>query len=410
MMCNRIYLKIAVMVLIISCFSSARAQDFKVVSEKVQAKKVTGLPTHLKGSSVFQIPGYFVWGGSVVKGEDNKYHMLFSLWESGTKNGSFAKNWVLESKIGYAISDKPDGDFKFQKIVLKGKRYAGDLKSWDAQSVHNPHIKKFNGKYYLYYTGSMDPGIQPKGSSGENLDKRSRVQQSQCIGVITFDSFDDLVSGNFSRPKKPLLVPRTRVKPNNILNGSPEGTVAKPDNIIVVNPSVDYNPNTGKYMLFFKGNLYQPSWKGAHGVAIGNSPLGPFEPLDTFIFDVRLPDGKIASTEDPYVWYAKKYNQFLAVVKDFSGQLTGHKKTLALLSSKDGISWNLTKHPLFMKKELHLTDGSLLPMDRLERPQLLLDENGIPKILYAASSLHNVNPKNDGSSFNVQIPLQIKDK
>lgn len=391
-------------------FSSCKAQNIKVFPGKILAKKVMNLPTGLVGSSVFQVPGYFVWGGSVVKGDDGKYHMLFSLWESDVPEGSFVKNWVLESKIGYAVSDFPDRDFKFQKIVLKGARYNGDVDTWDAQMVHNPHIKKFNGSYYLYYIGSRDPGEQQARFTRGSLDQRARVQQSLCTGVIAFTDFDDLLSGNFKRPEQPLLKPRTRVKPDNILNESPKGTVAKPDNIIVVNPSVDYNPITKKYMLFFKGNLYEPEWKGVHGVAVGDSPTGPFIPKDKFIFDVRMPNGSLASTEDPYVWYAQKWEKFMAVVKDFSGQLTGQKKTLALLSSKDGISWNLTKHPLFMKRELYLADGSLLAIDRLERPQFLLDEKGIPKILYAASSLENVSPKNDGSSFNVQIPLQIVDK
>jgi hypothetical protein len=62
-----------------------------------------------------------VWGGSVIKGEDHKYHMLFSLWESGPGTENFSNSWVLESKIGYAVSDYPDRDFKFQKIVLQGK-------------------------------------------------------------------------------------------------------------------------------------------------------------------------------------------------------------------------------------------------------------------------------------------------
>ena len=116
----------------------------------------------------------------MVKGDDGKYHMLFSIWESGMEGGSFVKDWVLQSKIGYAVSDYPDRDFKFKKIVLKGRRYQGDYSSWDAQMVHNPHLKKFDGKYYLYYIGGKDPGKQPKGSKAENLDQRGRVQQSLC--------------------------------------------------------------------------------------------------------------------------------------------------------------------------------------------------------------------------------------
>ena len=385
------------------------AQNITITPGKIDARAV-GLkesPNKIIGASIFQIPNYFVWGASVVKGDDGKYHMLFSLWESGAEGGSFVKDWVLQSKIGYAVSDYPDKGFKFQKIVLKGTRYHGDNMSWDAQMVHNPHIKKFNGKYYLYYIGSKDPGEQLRGSSGENLDKRARVQQSLCIGVLEFDSFEDLLLGNFMRPKQPLLTPRTRVKADNVINASPFGTKVKPDNIIVVNPSVVYNPKIQKYMLFFKGNVYEPHWKGVHGVAIGDTPKGPFIPLDNFVFDVKMPDGSLASTEDPYVWYSNKIQKFMAIVKDFTGRLTGHKKTLALLSSTDGIVWDLTEKPLFMERKLHLMDGSILEVDRLERPQLLLNEEGLPKYLYTACAVENVNPKNDGSSFNVQIPLEV---
>ncbi|MCK0190262.1 glycoside hydrolase family protein [Arenibacter sp. F20364] len=403
------YLILAILLLGTHNSFFCRAQNIRVTAGRIDSKMVDVMesPNEIIGASIFQIPNYFVWGASVVKGDDGKYHMLFSLWESGKEGGSFARDWVLQSKIGYAVSDYPDRDFEFQKIVLKGTRYHGDYSSWDAQMVHNPHIKKFNGKYYLYYIGSKDPGEQPKGSKGENLDQRSRVQQSLCIGVLEFESFENLLSGNFDRPKRPLLIPRTRVKSDHILNGSPIGTKAKPDNIIVVNPSVDYNPINQKYMLYFKGNVYEPEWKGVHGVAIGNNPNGPFRPLDSFVFDVRMPNGTLASTEDPFVWYSHKIQKFLAIVKDFSGRLTGHKKTLALLSSSDGIVWDLTKNPLFMERKLLLTDGSIIEVDRLERPQLLLNDEGIPQYLYAASALGNVNAKNDGSSFNVQIPLEV---
>jgi len=111
------------------------------------------------------------------------------------------------TSIQHLISNYPAQDFKFQKIVLKGKALEGDSLAWDAQTAHNPHMKKFNGKYYLYYVGSADPGPQPKGFKGEKVSKRNRVQQSQKIGVIEFESFEDLLSGNFKIPDQPLLSP-----------------------------------------------------------------------------------------------------------------------------------------------------------------------------------------------------------
>ncbi|WP_339756052.1 glycoside hydrolase family protein [Algoriphagus aquimarinus] len=400
-----IYIKKIVLACLLISLSGIATAQIQVKSLPVSAELKKGKESQfLDGPSILKLKDYFVWGGSAVKGKDGKYHMLFAMWESGPDKDSFSQSWVLESKIGYAVSDFPDRDFKFQKIILKGARYDGDPEAWDAQGVHNPHVKEFEGSYYLYYIGGKDPGEEV----APDVDKRNRVQQSQQIGVIQFDAFEDLVVGNFKRAAKPLLSPRTRVKKNNVVSPSPEGTVAKPDNLIVVNPSVDYNPKTKEYMLFFKGNIYEPSWKGVHGVATGPTPMGPFTAREEFIFDVRMPDGTLASTEDPYVWFSTKYNCFFAVVKDFTGTVAkSEKKVLAILKSEDGIKWEITSEPLFMKREITLENGQTIHLDRLERPQLLLSEDGTPLYLYCAAAVDNVNPKTDGSSFNIQIPLAV---
>ncbi len=364
--------------------------------------------TVIKSQNTLQMDDYFVWGGSAIKGNDGKYHILFSLWECGENWAPFQDGWLLNSKIAYAVSDYPDKEFKFQKIILRGRELDGNSTAWDAQSVHNPHIKKFNNKFYLYFTGSSDPGVQPKGSSSENLSKRNRIQQNQKLGVIEFESFNDLVNGNFHRPDKPLLIPRTRVKADNVLNPSPLGTTPKPDNLIVVNPSVVYRPIDGKYLLYFKGNLWDPNWRGVHGVAIGDSPTGPFTARDEFVFDIRLDDGKIASAEDPYVWYHTKHNRFYAIFKDFSGKITGDKPGLAILASKDGMNWQKPENSLFMKKELLFPNGKNIKVAHLERPQLLINKDGFPEVLYSACATKSPFGKRDGSTFNVQIPLVVK--
>jgi predicted GH43/DUF377 family glycosyl hydrolase len=344
----------------------------------------------------------------VIKGDDGKYHMFYAQWDTGPENTNFSNAWVLYSEIAYAVSDHPDHDFKPVATILRGRRFEGDSLAWDAQAVHNPHIRKFNGKYYLYYVGSSDPGVQPVGSKGEHVDKRNRVQQSQKIGVIEFNSFEDLLRGNFQRPAHPVLSPRTRVKANDIVLPSPEGTEAKPDNIIVVNPSVVQRPADGRYLLYFKGNIYDPNWKGIHGVAVSDSPLGPFVAGDASVFDIKLENGKIASAEDPYVWYHDKNKKFYAIIKDFSGRITGAEPGLAMLESEDGINWARTTNSFFMRKELELIHGDRIKVNRLERPQLLLDKNGNPLVLYAACTVLAINDRTDGASFNVHIPLESR--
>jgi hypothetical protein len=76
------------------------------------------------------------------------------------------------------------------------------------------------------------------------------------------------------------------------------------------------------------------------------------------------------------------------------------------MQSVDGFQWEPAPAPLFMKKELILKDGTHLKVDRLERPQLLLDKNDNPIVLCAACSVDPCNAKQDGGTFNVQIPLK----
>jgi len=270
------------------------------------------------------------------------------------------------------------------------------------------HMLYNTWKYYVYYTGSKDPGFQPVGSKGEHINTRNRVQQCQKIGVIEFSSFADLLAGNFTRSESPILSPRTRVKPDNIVDPSPEGTAAKSDNIVVVNPAVVKQPSDGKFLLYFKGNIYDPHWKGIHGVAFSDSPAGPFYAADQIVFDIKLEDGKIASSEDPFVWYHHTHGKSYTVIKDFSGRITGAEPGLAILESRDGITWTKPDDPFFMGKEVILNNGDTIGVRRLERPQLLINEEGQPTVLYCACSIVDINPRKDGSSFNVQIPLAVK--
>jgi len=107
-------------------------------------------------------------------------------------------------------------------------------------------------------------------------------------------------------------------------------------------------------------------------INLGIPPHGPFTATDLFVFDIRNEDGTLASGEDPYVWYHREHGKFYAVLKDFSGKITGAVPGLALLESDNGIEWSRPEKPFFMRKELLLSTGE----------------------------------KRDGSTFNVHIPLQ----
>ena len=355
----------------------------------------------IQSPSILRVRERHVWGGSVVRGKDGRYHMFVSVFRADAKSRGFSNEWLLSSEILHAVSDRPDRDYEFADVTLRGRRHSGAPEAWDAQSVHNPHVRRFGDRVYLYHIGSGDPGPQAPGSPGAALNDRNRIQQMQKIGVVSAKGVYELALA--TRSKKPLLEARTRVKADKVLDPSPPGTKALPDNMIVVNPSVVRRPKDGAYLLYFKGNLYDPRWRGVHGVAIGKSPSGPFRALDRFVFDVRMRDGRLASAEDPFVWHDAKRRRFYAIVKDFSGRMTGGKPALALLTSTDGLDWKPARNPLVSPKQLRFESGPVLAVRNLERPQLVFDEQGDPIALCCACI---VGPAYKGPAFNVQIPLR----
>ncbi len=178
-------------------------------------------------------------------------------------------------------------------------------------------------------------------------------------------------------------------------------------NIVVVNPSVEERPD-GKYILVFKGWQNKKGFGPVHGVAVSGSPTGPFEVLPEPIMIVEQAGGEIAMAEDPFIWFNKSRNSFYALVRDFNGDITGRGHSMALFKSPDGIQWLPAENVLASDLRVRWEDGTKSQVARLERPQLLLDEDGEPQVLFAACAIESPSKKN-GHSFNVHIPLKNRD-
>jgi hypothetical protein len=95
--------------MVASALAAPDAYDFKKMIEPV--------PTSAK----FEDPGYIVWCGTVVRGDEGKYHMLYSRWPR--KLGHYA--WVTHSEVAHAVADNPLGPYKFSGVALpaRGKEY-----------------------------------------------------------------------------------------------------------------------------------------------------------------------------------------------------------------------------------------------------------------------------------------------
>src|ERR1700754_891363 len=92
-------------------------------------------------TAVFRDPGYFVWCGTMVRGEDGKYHLYYSRWKVSTG----FESWVTASEVAHAVGASPAGPFVFHDVALPPR----DRHLWDGMVTHNPTVQKFGKKYYL---------------------------------------------------------------------------------------------------------------------------------------------------------------------------------------------------------------------------------------------------------------------
>ena len=327
------------------------------------------------GGAIFEETDYKVWGGSMTRTDDGTCHLLYSRIDQG---------WLETSVIAYATADHPLGPYKFKEVVLPGR--GGDY--WDAQMTHNPTIKKFGDKYYLYHIGTkMGDSYEDYGDKGRTRE-RVNLRVHQRIGVAVADH----PSGPWKRFDKPII----DVEPGTIRH------------FFVTNPSV-VRRKDGTFLMVYK--CMRTDGKTVHGIATADDPLGPFKCLPQAIFTAK--DDKFAA-EDPYIW--SQDGHFYGILKDFKGHFTGHRFALTLFESADGIEWNLAEEPLISAKVLNWDDGTVQKFKRLQRPQLWF-EDGKPAVLFCAAVIDSggsqdcvdADPQHQDDcnrTFNIHIPLK----
>ena len=148
--------------------------DFKAVSQE----------------NIFKTEGYYNWGSSIIKERDGKYHLFYSRWK---KEYGF-HGWLTHSEIAHATSKSPAGPWKYKETALS----VSGKGNWDAITAHNPKIKYFEGKYYLYYIATN--------MGGKDYTEEELVETAKT---------------GYSHPNWKILRPnqRTGVAVSNSLNG-----------------------------------------------------------------------------------------------------------------------------------------------------------------------------------------------
>lgn len=325
----------------------------------------------------FESEGYWVWGSSVVKGEDGKYHMFVSRFP---KSLPFHPGWMIASEIVHATSDTPEGPYKFSDITLpaRGAQY------WDGRSTHNPRILKYKNKYYLIYMGSTHPFANP---TYEQLTLDSPWctigRSNKRIGLAVADS----PYGPWKRFDEPIL----KTKPNTFYS------------FLVSNPSPIIQED-GSVMMIFKGRTYIGDNKFsdmALGMAYAPSIEGPYKVLndDQPIFQVN---GQ-GEAEDPFLW--KDNKGYHAIFKDHVSKFTGEQGGGVMAHSKDGIRWTVDKDPKAYSRTVEWEDGKVEMQGQLERPFLLF-ENGKATYAFFATMNGPGGFENATKSWNMVIPIK----
>lgn len=325
----------------------------------------------------FRMDGYWIWGSSVIKDDDGKYHIYVSRFP---KTLPFHPGWMVASEIVHGTSDKPEGPYQFSDVALplRGGQY------WDGHSAHNPRIFKYGGKYYLIYMGSTHPFEEPTYDQLTLASKWCIVARSnKRVGLAIADS----PYGPWKRLDEPILKP----KPNTFYS------------YFTSNPSPIIQED-GSVLMIFKGRSYLPDGKYsdmAMGVAYAPHIEGPYTVLnnDQPIFHVD----KQGEAEDPFLWKDKR--GYHIIFKDHVAKYTRERGGGVMAHSNDGLHWEVDKDPKAYSRTVEWEDGKVSMQGQLERPFLLF-ENGKPTHAFFATMDGPSGFENATESWNMVIPLK----
>lgn len=333
------------------------------------------LPAPVNGG--FRMEGYWIWCGSVIQGEDGRFHMFASRWP---KSIPFHPGWLVASEVVRAVSDTPEGPYAFQEVVLppRGAEY------WDGRVTHNPHIVRHNGEYVLYYMGTTHP--LPDAAPGEPLemgDPRVIVARSnKRVGVAVSPS----VFGPWQRLDQPVMPARP----------------GKFDSFLTSNPAPCIHQD-GSVLLIYKARRYEGNLHGnmTIGAAWASHCQGPYRVMQE---GPVFPEG--FHLEDPFVWRSEDGYELIA--KDMDGNLCGEKHGGIHALSPNGLDWRLAPQPKAYSRTVRWQDGRVATMGSFERPFLLF-QNSRPTHLFAATADGPGGFAQARNTWNMVVPLAEED-
>jgi len=330
----------------------------------------------------FRLKGYWVWGGCPIKGEDGKFHLFVSRWK---KDMPFFIGYVFQSEVVRAVSDTPEGPYKFEEVVLpqRGSEY------WDGMMTHNPTIRKLGDQYLLYYIGATydfeKPDIPITQHDSLNTDEQRNLRNQAYRTIRIGMAVSSSVYGPWERPDEPLL----DIRPD------------KWDNTVITNPAPFIGKNNEIYLIYrsntpngLRLGLAKSSGIGEPFVRISENPLFHFD-------DEHF-------CEDPFVWW--NGTQYEVIMKDLTGNITGEWHAGVHGFSNDGLSWEIADSPKAYSRTVTWENGEFSEQGSFERPQLLFNEKGEPTHIFGAVADGPGGFRNATDTWCMVIPLDGKNE
>ena len=300
-----------------------------VISDKVQP---------VSEENIFWDPLYFNWCNSIIKGKDGRYHLFYSRWEKAKTFNA----WLTHSKVAHAVADHPAGPYHYVGTVLN---FDKDIhQPGEKITAHNPKIKYFDGKYYLYFISTRSEAVM----TNDELETIARAPKAATWTPLrenqrTFVAISESLDGPWQIAEQPLLEPYGPIE------------------TLVVNPAITQGED-GRYYLIVKGD--EPgatTFKRNQAVAVSDYPDRDFKIQPKPVIQKW-------DTEDVSMWYDKKQHRQYAVF---------HAHTyVGMMTSKDGINWEKADDFKIMKKEIQRTNGNTsIKPNRMERPSIFIEKN-----------------------------------
>jgi len=281
------------------------------------------------------------WGGSVLKGEDGRYHM----WASELVNHCGLNLWTSNSHVVHAVASEPDAAYAVVDEVH-------GVFSHEPSLVRGP-----GGEYVMYFImghpiTAFDDPVQPCVCDASGVGGSSPMCDTSATWRNgTFMMYAASPDGPWSAPLEVLPHPLGPVDSNLAV------VIAANGSLVGLTRKIPSGPQGSEIHLLTAADWKDKSTYKQAGVAL-------------------FPDSIISNfgLEDPYVYLDTK-GRYHAI---FHNMLNNDDQTTcgSHATSDDGIAWTFTGTAYGNK--VQYTDGTSTTFSRRERPHLIINDQGQP--------------------------------